>query len=429
MNYAETLDFLYSLQKSGIKFGLENTLKLLDYLGNPHRKFKSIHIAGTNGKGSTSTFIASILSELNFKVGLYTSPHLVKFNERIKINGNEIDDDYIVNQVNQLRPVIEELNPTFFEVTTAIAFKYFAEMNVDYAVIETGMGGRLDSTNVIQPEISVITKIDFDHREFLGDTLERITFEKAGIIKKNTPVVVSKNSKEVYKILKEVADQRNAKIYLSDELFLESAVSQNLMYLNTVINSELTGREYKIQTPFTGKFQIENLKSAIAAIELLFPDMEIKEQIESSFVNPEFKLYGRFQVIDYSPKIILDTCHNSNAIENFLENLNSIIEVNKVAIFGIMKDKEIDPVVPLIQKSFNRIILTQAKTERSLDITVLAEKFDKSKITLASDVETSIRHALVNLKTDLLAIFGSNYIVGEALSSLKNLDILKWKPS
>lgn len=425
MNYEETLYFLYSLQKSGIKFGLESTLKLLDFLGNPHRKFKSIHIAGTNGKGSTSTFIASILSGLNFRVGLYTSPHLVKFNERIKINGYEIDDDYIVNQVNKLKPVIDELNPTFFEVTTAITFKYFAEMNVDYAVIETGMGGRLDSTNVIQPEVSVITKIDFDHREYLGDTLEKITLEKAGIIKENTPVVISKNSNNVYEILKEAAQKKNAKIYLSDELYVESDVNQNLAYLSASIKSRLTEREYKIQSPLIGKFQIENLKSAIAAIEILFPDMDLKDEIEKALQNPEFKLAGRFQVIDGNPKIILDTSHNSNAIENFLENLNSIIEGNKVAIFGIMKDKEIDSVIPLINKSFERIILTQAKTERSLDITILSEKFDKSKITLASDVETSIKHALVNLKADSIVIFGSNYIVGEAISALKNFDILK----
>ncbi len=425
MNYKETLEFLYSLQKSGIKFGLENTIKLLDFLGNPHTKFKSIHIAGTNGKGSTSTFIASILHELNFKVGLYTSPHLVKFNERIKINGDEIDDDYIVNQVNNLKPMIDELKPTFFEVTTAIAFQYFAEMNVDYAVIETGMGGRLDSTNVIQPEISVITKIDFDHREFLGDTLEKITFEKAGIIKENTPVVVSKNSKEVYDILKKVALKRNAKVYLSDELYVESDVNQNLVYLNASIKSRLTQREYKIQSSLTGKFQIENLKLAIAAIEILFPEMDLTNQLKKALKEPRFKLLGRFQVIEGTPEIILDTCHNSNAIENFLESLNSIAVVDKIAIFGIMQDKEIDSIIPLIEKSFNRIILTQAKTERSLDITSLAEKFDKSKITLASDVETSIRHVLVNLKPDLLVIFGSNYIVGEAISALKNLDILK----
>lgn len=425
MNYEETLNFLYSLQKSGIKFGPENTLKLLDFLGNPHTKFKNIHIAGTNGKGSTSTFIASILSELNFKVGLYTSPHLIKFNERIKINGDEIVDDYIVNQVNKLKPMIDELNPTFFEVTSAIAFQYFAEMDVDYAVIETGMGGRLDSTNVIQPEISVITKIDFDHRDYLGDTLEKITLEKAGIIKENTPVIVSKNSKEVYDILKEVADQRNAKNYLSDELYVESDVNQNLVYLNASIKSRLTQREYKILSSLTGRFQIENLKSAIAAIEILFTEMDLKNQIEKAIKEPKFKLMGRFQVIEGTPKIIIDTCHNSNAIENFLESLNSIAEGDKIAIFGIMKDKEIDSVVPLIEKSFNRIILTQAKTERSLDITLLAEKFDKSKITLASDVKTSIKHALVNLKADSLVIFGSNYIVGEAISVLKNLDILK----
>ncbi len=193
MNYNETLDYLYSLQKSGIKFGLENTKKLLEFLGNPQNSFKSIHIAGTNGKGSTSSLIASVLSKLNYRVGLYTSPHLVRFNERIRIDGNEIEDSYLVDKVILLKDLIEKIKPTFFEVTTAIAFKYFADSNIDYAVIETGLGGRLDSTNVIMPEISIITKIDIDHKDFLGETIEKIAYEKGGIIKPNIPVVVGNN--------------------------------------------------------------------------------------------------------------------------------------------------------------------------------------------------------------------------------------------
>lgn len=202
MNYNESLNFLYSLQKSGIKFGLKNTITLLEQLGNPHHKFKSIHIAGTNGKGSTCSFISSILYKMNFKVGLYTSPHLVRFNERIRINGNEIEDEYLIKMVEALKKTIEEIKPTFFEVTTAIAFKYFADHKVDYAVIETGLGGRLDSTNVIIPEVSVITKVDYDHKDFLGEKLESIAFEKGGIIKSGVPVIVAKNNEQVKEVLK-----------------------------------------------------------------------------------------------------------------------------------------------------------------------------------------------------------------------------------
>jgi dihydrofolate synthase/folylpolyglutamate synthase len=425
MNYLESLDYLYSLQKSGIKFGLENSYKLLDYLNNPQNNFKSIHIAGTNGKGSTSTLIASILSEMNFNVGLYTSPHLVRFNERIRINGKEIEDDYLVSSVNQLKKLIEEIKPTFFEVTTAIAFKYFSDNKVDYAVIETGLGGRLDSTNVIKPQLSVITKIDFDHKEYLGDTIEKIAREKGGIIKPGVPVVVAKNQESVKKILYEMANQNQSEVIFVDENYTHTIFEKSLNNFVVGIQSKITGNEYKINSPLIGDFQIENIKNAIAAIEKLFLGENLIDKISKGIRDLKFPIYGRFQIIRSEPMIILDTSHNSDAIKNFLKSLNELVKGRKVAIFGIMKDKEIDDSVKMIEESFDKIHITQAKIERSLDAKKLAEKFTPKKVEIFESVEMAIFNSLSTLEKDFtIVVFGSNYIVGEGMEYLKKVNLL-----
>lgn len=422
MNIKATLDYLYSLQKSGIKFGLSNIQKLLEHLGNPHTKFKSIHVAGTNGKGSTSTFIASILSQMNFKTGLYTSPHLVRFNERIKIDGVEIDDEYIVEHINYLKDAIENIKPTFFEVTTAIAFKYFADNQVDFAVIETGLGGRLDSTNVINPLISVITKIDYDHREYLGDTLEKIAFEKAGIVKENVPVVVGFNNNEVKDVFVRVAAEKKSPLIFVDKGYQSEILSVSLDGLNLKVISKNTNKVYEIFLPLTGTYQSQNVMNAIATMEQLFPDFDLTSQISLGLSKLKFPIHGRFEVLQTKPIIILETAHNSDAIKNFLSNLNNLVSQPEVAIFGIMKDKEIDEVVELIEKSFDKIYLCQAKTERSLDVNLLAEKFHKSSLEKFESVENAIDRALSEANSEsVISIFGSNYIVGEAI------EYLKWK--
>lgn len=420
MNYKQSLEYLYSLQKTGIKLGLENTYRLLDLLNNPQNDFKSIHIAGTNGKGSTSSFIASILSEMNFSVGLYTSPHLVRFNERIKVNSEEIEDDYLVEMVNYLKPDIEKIKPTFFEVTTAIAFKYFSDKKVDFAVVETGLGGRLDSTNVLLPEISVITKIGYDHREFLGDTIEDIAREKAGIIKEGVPVIVSQNEEKVKNIFKEFAVKKNAEIIFADENYLHSNLQQSIEKLEVKIFSKKTSNEYLINSPMIGDFQIENLKTSIAAIERLFIEKEIKEAVLNGIKNLKFKLRGRFEVLDTKPQIILDTSHNSDAIRNFLSSLNKLLSSRKVAIFGIMRDKEIDDVIELIESSFDKIFICQAKTERSMKAVELAEKFEHSNVEIFTSVGEALNKAINKIPQDqTIVIFGSNFIVGEAIEFLE----------
>lgn len=425
MNYHETLDYLYSLQKSGIKFGLENTKKLLYYFGNPHQKFKSIHIAGTNGKGSTSSLIASVLAKMNFKVGLYTSPHLVKFNERIRIDGYEITDDYLVETVNQLKELIEKIKPTFFEVTTAIAFNYFADNKVDYAVVETGLGGRLDSTNVIHPEISIITKVDYDHKEFLGDTIEQISYEKGGIIKPEVPVVIGSNNEIVKNILKKIALEKKSKIIFTDEMYTSEIIEKNLNYFSFLIKSKLKGYEYSIKSPLIGDYQVENFKNVIATFETLFSTKDLREEIALGSEEMKFPLKGRFQILKTKPVIVLDTSHNSDAIKNFLSSLNSLISNRKFAVFGIMKDKEIDEVIIHIEQTFEKIFVCQAKVERSLDVNLLEKKFSKSEIEKSSSVENAIEKALNHSKqNDVIVIFGSNYIVGEALEFLRKKNFI-----
>lgn len=419
--YTSTLDYLYSLQKFGMKFGLKNIKYLLDYLGNPHEKFKSIHVAGTNGKGSTSSLIASIICEMGYKVGLYTSPHLVRFNERIKINGEEIENDFIIEQTNILRPIIEKIKPTFFEVTTAIAFKYFENQKVDYAVIETGLGGRLDSTNVIKPICSIITKIGFDHREILGDTLDKIANAKSGIIKEDIPVIVSRNADEVKKIINKIALEKNSPVIDAEESMIISNLQSYFDQLNFTLHSIISGNYYSINSPLTGEFQIENIKTAISCIETCFNNIVRVEHVENGIKNLKFKIKGRFQILKTSPIIILDTAHNSNAIDTFLSELLKN-ENPKIAIFGIMKDKQIDDIISEIENIFYKIILTQAKTERSLAIDILANKFNiKEKIFISKNVQQAIDMAFsISSKDELIVIFGSNYIVGEAIEYLQS---------
>lgn len=419
--YTSTLDYLCSLQKFGMKFGLENIKYLLDYLGNPHEKFKSIHVAGTNGKGSTSSLIASLICEMGYKVGLYTSPHLVRFNERIKINGEEIENDFIIEQTNVLRPIIEKIKPTFFEVTTAIAFKYFESQKVDYAVIETGLGGRLDSTNIIQPICSVITRIDFDHREILGDSLDKIAHEKGGIIKEKIPVIISKNVDEVKNVIENITFQKSSPLIDAEKTMFASNITSSFDSLSFILHSTITKNYYFINSPLIGEFQIENIKTAVACIETCFNNIVKVEHVENGIKNLKFKIKGRFQILKTSPIIILDTAHNSNAIDTFLSELLKN-ENSKIAIFGIMKDKQIDEIISKIENTFYKIILTQAKTERSLAVDILANKFNiKEKIFISKNVHQAIDMAFsISSKDELIVIFGSNYIVGEAIEYLES---------
>lgn len=420
MSYNETLQFLYSLQKFGIKFGLDNTIQLLQSLDNPHKKFKSIHIAGTNGKGSTAVFIASILKEMNYKVGLYTSPHLVKFNERIQINGELISNDDLVFYTEQLKDQINKINPTFFEATTAIAFKYFADKNVDYAVIETGLGGRLDSTNVIEPELSVITSIGFDHMDMLGETIEKIAWEKGGIIKENVPVVIGFNPEEAKKVLMRICSELNSECVNVEDEYIVDSVNKSFPMMTLRVKSRRTDNSYELKSPLYGEYQVKNIVTSIAALETLFRDDEstfkhIHSGIEN--LNHNFVFRGRFQKITERPTIILDTAHNSSAFKDFLYEVAQLSSENKIAVFGVMKDKNIEESLELIQRTFNKIYTCKALIERALNSLELAKQFDdNSKVVDGGEVDKAIGNAIKGSRPeDIVVIFGSNFVVGEAI--------------
>ncbi|MBM4175449.1 MAG: bifunctional folylpolyglutamate synthase/dihydrofolate synthase [Ignavibacteria bacterium] len=425
MSYKETLNFLYSLQKYGIKFGLDNTHKLLSYLDNPQSKFKSIHIAGTNGKGSTATLIASILREMNYRVGLYTSPHLVKFNERIQVNGTMISDDELVEYTQLLKHQVESIKPTFFEVTTSIAFKYFADQKVDFAVIETGLGGRLDSTNVIVPELSVITSIGFDHTDMLGDTLEKIAFEKGGIIKQNVPVIVGFNHDPVKQILFKTCLEKNASCTDVQFLYDLEALEKSFPSMQLKINSQKTGKVYNLVSLLYGEFQINNLITSIASVETLsLNETNFITKVENGIKNlhRNFLFQGRFQRISQQPLIIIDTSHNSSAFESFIYEVNDLKVNNRIAVFGVMKDKEISDSLNLICGTFDEIFTCCAKTMRAITSSELASKFNNPvKVFDGKSVANAIELALTSCEKDsAVFIFGSNYVVGEALEHLES---------
>ena len=297
------LEELYSLQRLGIKIGLEHTVQLLDEIGNPHKKLRLVHVAGTNGKGSTCSILTKILIDHGFKVGLYTSPHLKKFNERIQINHCQIPDEYIATFFNENRSKINKIEATFFETTTAMAFKYFKDQAVDYAVIETGLGGRLDSTNIIIPLVSLITNVGLDHQEFLGDSLSKIANEKAGIIKKNVPVVVSEYNEETFKVFKEKSKS-----------------------LNTTVHIPEKNRSY--ETDLKGKFQNKNIAGVVKVITLLEKFDISHENIETGLLNIKKNtgILGRFQFLSESPVIICDVGHNVEAFNEILKELKDYLK-------------------------------------------------------------------------------------------------------
>lgn len=420
MSYNATLQLLYSLQKFGIKFGLDNTIQLLQSLDDPHKKFKSIHIAGTNGKGSTAVLIASILKEMNYKVGLYTSPHLVKFNERIQINGELISNDDLVFYTEQLKDQIAKINPTFFEATTAIAFKYFTDRNVDYAVIETGLGGRLDSTNVIEPELSVITSIGFDHMDFLGDSLEKIASEKGGIIKENVPVVIGFNPEEAKKVLMRICSELNSEcVNVEDEYIVDSVIKSFPMML-LQIKSRKTENLYEMKSSLYGEHQVKNIVTSIAAIETLFSDdVSMMKYISPGMenLNQNFSFRGRFQKITDKPTIVLDTAHNSSAFTEFLHEVALLSFENKIAVLGVMKDKNIGESLELIQRTFNKIYTCNAHIDRALNSFDLAKQFESNiKVINGGEVDNAISLVIERSNPDdLIVIFGSNFVVGEAI--------------
>ena len=427
MNYEQTKEFLYSWLPvfhrqgaSAYKANLDSTIRFMTALQHPENKFKSIHVAGTNGKGSSSHILASIMREYGLRTGLHTSPHLRDLTERIVVNGRQASKNYVIQFVKTNEKIIKEISPSFFEMMVAMAFNYFAN-NVDIAVIEVGMGGRLDSTNIITPEVSLITNISFDHTQFLGDTLEKIAGEKAGIIKRNIPVVVSQTQKETKEVFEMKAKEMNSKIYFADQRL--SVKNDRLENGFLVMDIYKDNKLYidNLQCGLTGDYQKKNILGVIQTIEALNETGKYKitkENIKDGVKNVQknFTLMGRWQTLSTNPLTICDTGHNEDGLHYVLSQLNSMKKNSLHFVFGVVNDKDIDTEMKMLPKDAI-YYLCKANIPRGLDVKVLAEKF--SAYSMQYSVYPSVKDALKQAQKDALKtkgmvfVGGSTYTVAE----------------
>jgi len=423
--YAEALQYLYEnlpvFQRIGAAAynkDLGNTFRLMEALGNPQHKFKSVHVAGTNGKGSTSHMLAAVLQSSGYRTGLYTSPHLKSFTERIRIDGVEIQQQFVVDFVNRIQPVIEAIKPSFFEITVAMAFDYFVQQKVDVAVIEVGMGGRLDSTNVITPEVSVITNIGWDHKEFLGDTLELIAAEKAGIIKQGVPVVVSERQPHSEQVFREVAKQNQAPLFFASDEYTAIREGEEGSIRFTLLKNGKQLLE-NLCLPLQGVYQQKNILGVMKSLEVL--------QEQGWRITPESTVHGlsntvaqtglkgRWQKLADQPLTICDTGHNVDGIREIVAQLNAQRFDNLHMVIGMVKDKDISAVLQLLPKDAN-YYFCQANLPRALDADTLARQARANglKGEVIPDVNEAIRKAQLKARAeDMIFIGGSTFVVAE----------------
>ncbi len=429
-NYDDTVNYLYSLRKHGIKLGLSNINGLMSILGEPHRSFNSIHIAGTNGKGSTASIIASILIENGFKVGLYTSPHLASFTERIRINNQRISEDEVIELTARINNLIKatHLNPTFFEFVTAMAFYYFSLKKVNWAVVETGMGGRFDATNVIKPHVSIITNIGLDHVEFLGGSISEIAFEKAGIIKQGVPVITASTHPDAIRQITEIAYGSGSDIHIYNRDF-----KGNLLSINARgIKFDYYGyKDYKNLTlPLTGRHQLYNASLAIRTCEILknkgtsITDASIIRGLE------DVRVEGRFEIIAYNPTIILDGAHNPEAVDILCKTVKEIFpEKRLIIVTGILKDKDIGGILKPLSQIADTLILTRPKGERASTPEELKRHL-KDSADIRMIIHTrNVAEALNTAKSEwdedsIILITGSFYTTGEVKEILGHESVL-----
>ena len=402
---------------AAIKPSLDNTIALCAHLGNPHTKFKSIHVAGTNGKGSVSHMLASIFQEHGFKTGLYTSPHLKDFRERIKIDGKMIEKDFVVDFTTSIMDFIEEKEPSFFEATVGMAFQYFSENNVDIAIIETGLGGRLDSTNVIDPLISVITNIGYDHMSILGNTLEAIAYEKAGIIKKNKPIVIGKSNSATAQVFNQKATSCFSTIIFTDQVYEIEKVKQENDLLSFIIKRN--NQERTIVSPLSSLYQLENIRTVVATIDELkllgYPisDTTISNGILKTIQNTGLR--GRWEKISDHPKTIIDVGHNPDGIKEILRQLSLTAYKNLHIIIGLSKDKDYVEILSMLPKDAS-YAFTQANIPRALDASTLKQEANQFK--LEGSTHNNVNDALAHVRmkadpNDLILICGSLFVIGE----------------
>lgn len=413
---------MFGLRRFGIILGLETIRKMLEGLGNPQEHFKSIHIAGTNGKGSVASALASILHAAGYKVGLYTSPHLVKFNERICVNNHPISDEDVVTAYEAVKNAgYGDREPTFFEYATAMGFYEFARQNVDWAVIETGMGGRMDATNVVKPAISVITNISLEHRSYLGDSLAQIAGEKGGIIKHGVPVVTGARQKNVISVFEEIAEKKSAPLYRFGDDF---RVRRDKSGTFTYFGFENTWRA--MRTGLWGNHQVDNAALVLATCEILnkgkadIPLQSMKDGLEQN------RWPGRLEVVSASPFVLLDGAHNLVAAQNLGNFLSDELgNRNITLVVGILDDKPYEAMLKSLLPACQKVILTRPVIGRALPPETLqpvAKEFTED-IKIIPNVEDAVKYAIDTAgPDDAICIAGSLYVVGEAKTAIKNYD-------
>jgi dihydrofolate synthase/folylpolyglutamate synthase len=423
MTYDETIKYLYSLEKFGIRLGLENISALLIILDNPHNKFKSIHIAGTNGKGSTAAMTASILQSAGYKTGLYTSPHLEDFRERIMINGVMIPEGDVIELTEEIRSKMKGLQLTFFEFTTAMAFLYFEREKVDFAVLEVGMGGRLDATNVLNPALSIITEIDIEHTEHLGEDIKSITKEKGGIIKDNGTVILSSSKPDVIETIESICEEKKAKLYRFDKDFIGERENTDIHSQQFKFREMLSLRgkaeaiSHSFEISLLGKYQITNASTAVKAALLLKGmgfDIGV-ESIRRGIKNVQWS--GRLEIVSDNPIIILDGAHNPAAAKVLSEELKGM-RINKlILIIGILKDKDYKGIISFLAPIADYVIVTKPKTNRVRESEDLKNESLRytDRVEVIEDIPDAVKKAK-NLASadDLICITGSFFTVGEA---------------
>lgn len=427
-SYQQTLDFLFTqlpmFQRQGavaMKKNLDNILALCKALGNPQNKFKSIHIAGTNGKGSVSHILASILQKSGLKVGCYTSPHYKDFRERIKINAHFVSEQNIIDFVEINKKLIQEIEPSFFEITVAMAFDYFAKEKVDIAIIETGLGGRLDSTNIVTPLLSIITNISKDHTQFLGETLAEIAFEKAGIIKKNIPVIIGKKQKETQPVFREKVFESNSELLYASSL-VKLTDFKTVFGEKTSFKIKYKGNFASLKTDLIGSYQKENLRTALAAILYLKKKKILKIKKKDIFkgirnIQKDSYFIGRNMVLGTKPLIIADSAHNVAGIKELVTQIESISHKNIHFIYGTVSDKDVVTIFTLLPKNA-KFYFCKPAIPRGMETSNLAGKareFDFSFDSYPS-VESAFLAAKQKAKADdLIIISGSIFVVAEAI--------------
>jgi folylpolyglutamate synthase/dihydrofolate synthase len=426
MNYEQATNYLFTrlpmFSRMGVaayKKDLSNTLQLCQFLGNPQTKFKSIHIAGTNGKGSTSHMLAAVLQTAGYKTGLYTSPHLKDFRERFRINGAFIDKDFVGGFVERIQPAIDTIEPSFFEITVAMAFDYFAQQQVDVAVIETGLGGRLDSTNIVTPELSVITNIGWDHMNVLGDTLQAIAFEKAGIIKPRVPVIIGQTEEETKAIFEQVATENQSPICFADQTRYVADWQYAHHQLKIQVSETGSDERVEYQLDLAGFYQTKN---AITVLEVVHQLQKAGWHISISQVQQAFKqvkkltgLHGRWEVIHDHPVVVLDVGHNEDGFRQMLMQIELTDHKDLHIVIGLVKDKDFERVLSLLPKEaiyyFTRAQIPRALPEDQLAAHGHAVGLEGHTF---PDVNTALQAALQKAgKQDLVLVCGSVFVVGE----------------